>query len=197
MSQGACSDHSPQGGATEHHAPEQVFKRFASCSNAMTEEGSVCINSSDFSSRIDMNSACKDSIVRCIGMIVASNFSRNGRNAASIAAVIICDKSAALACEATGGSETGFGICTGALWTTPAADVRHAWAATTTPSRTSFFGAASQLRSPTTTLAHDLGACIGVSARLNFAARSGRGGWKRSVVEFIRFGTAGLMTANP
>ena len=70
--------------------------------------------SSAFSSRIATNSACNDSIVRCIGMIVASNLSRSGFKAASILAAVKFAKSVGLA--ATGNelyaTGCGAGVCT-------------------------------------------------------------------------------------
>ena len=148
MSQGACSDHCPQGGATEHHAPEQVFKRFASCSNAMTEEGSVCINSSGFSSRIDMNSACKDSIVRCIGMIVASNCSRNGsmRFRSQLSLYVTSRQHLLVKPLVVRRRASGFALAHSGRHLWPMCGMH--WAAPTAPSKTSFFSAASLLRSP-------------------------------------------------
>ena len=53
------------------------------------------------SSRIATNSACNDSSVRCIGPIVASNFSRKGVRAASIVAAIMLAKSIGDNCVAS------------------------------------------------------------------------------------------------
>ena len=89
-----CSDLSPQGGATERHAAQPVLNRFASCSSAAETDVGMY---SFFSSRIDTNSACSVSIVRCMGVIVAWSFSRKGISAASIAAVMMFANSEELA----------------------------------------------------------------------------------------------------
>ena len=122
---------------------------------------------------IVITSVCRDSNVRCIAMIVASNFFRNGRNAASIAAVIVFDESTELACGETDALGAGFKTCIGAPCATAGIGVRQAVAAPTAPS-TSRFGAASLALSLVNMLAHDLRACMGVSSR-NLAERPGRG----------------------
>ena len=57
---------------------------------------------SSFSSRIDTNSACSVSIVRCMGAIVTSSCSRKGLNAAPMAAAMMFANSEQLARDGPG-----------------------------------------------------------------------------------------------
>ena len=95
---------------------------------------------------IATNSACNDSIVRCIGMIVASNLSRSGLRAASILAAIEFAKSVGLTTTGkelcTTGCATDAGPAGGARMGTTTGELEIVDAATA-PSALTRFGIAS------------------------------------------------------